>query len=129
MRYLALDIGTRRTGVAYLDTDIGIALPFDTLEHTSQEEMVERVLEIVRARKIDQVLVGLPLLPSGKDGAQAAISRSAGALIAKSGVVVEYRDERYTTPKKSGGKHTPPAGEIDGDAAAACILLNSLKTS
>ncbi|MEN9561714.1 MAG: Holliday junction resolvase, partial [Candidatus Parcubacteria bacterium] len=40
MRYLALDIGLRRTGVAYGD-DNRIALPLDTLEHDSMQELHE----------------------------------------------------------------------------------------
>ena len=35
MRYLALDVGTRRTGIAYLDEDVGVPLPLNTINHTS----------------------------------------------------------------------------------------------
>lgn len=122
MKVLALDIGTRRTGVAYLDSDVGIPLPLETLRHTSDDALVDAVLTIVRERKIDRVIVGLPLLPSGSEGAQAAVSRAIGARIAQRGIDVEYCDERYTTPKSISG--SPPLSAYDGDAAAACTLLN-----
>ncbi len=128
MRTLALDVGTRRTGVAYLDTDTGIPLPLDTLTHVSESALVDAVLEIVRTRKIDRVIVGLPLLPSGDEGAQTRVSRTIGDAIARAGVAVEYGDERYTTPGGKTHKHTVTTSEFDGDAAAACELLNGLKT-
>ena len=129
MRYLSLDVGTRRTGVAYLDSDTGIPLPLDTLTHLSENELVEAVMEILRLRKIDRVIVGLPLLPSGDEGAQTSVSRSIGDAIAAKGVAVQYRDERYTTASGKAHKHTVSQSEFDGDAAAACELLNGLKTA
>lgn len=122
MKVLALDIGTRRTGVAYLDSEVGIPLPLDTLIHTTDDMLNDAVLKIVRERKIDRVIVGLPLLPSGEEGAQAAVSRRVGERIAQSGVAMEYRDERYTTPNSTADG--PPPSSFDGDAAAACKLLN-----
>ena len=129
MKYLALDIGLRRTGVAYLDTDVAVPLPLDTLTHVSENELIEAVMEIVRARKIDRVIVGLPLLPSGEEGAQTSVSRSIGDAIAAKGVALQYRDERYTTASGKAHKHTVSQSEFDGDAAAACELLNGLKTA
>lgn len=129
MRILSLDIGTRRTGMAYLDTDVGIPLPLDTLVHASEDALVTAVMDLVRARKIDRVIVGLPLLPSGDDGAQSAISRRIGARLAQSAVAVEYKDERYTTPSGKDHKNAIPKRYLDGDAAAACELLHTLKRS
>ena len=128
MRYLALDIGTRRTGVAFLDTDVGIPLPLDTISHTSQDELIHDVMEIVTVRNIHRVVIGLPRLPSGDEGEQAAVSRRAGECIAKKGVDVQYVDERYTTPRSQMHKNTIAPSAFDGDAAAACELLNSIKT-
>lgn len=124
MRLLALDIGTRRTGIAYLDTDVGIPLPLDTVEHQTQEELIEDVMKMYHDRKIDRVIVGLPKLLSGKEGSQSEISRCVGALLEKQGVTVTYADERYSTPRKAGHKHALPDRFIDGDASAACAILS-----
>lgn len=129
MRYLSLDVGTRRTGVAWLDDSVGIPLPLNTLTHASENELVEAVMEIVQVRKIDRVIVGLPLLPSGEEGAQTKISRTIGDAIGVKGVAVQYADERYTTAGGKAHKHTVSQSEFDGDAAAACELLNALKTA
>ncbi len=124
MRTLALDIGTRRTGIAFLDTTIGIPLPLDTVHHMSEEELVSAVMEIIRHRKVETVIVGLPRLPSGEEGEQARESRKVGTLLASAGAAVEYRDERHTSPRSSQHKHAIPTRKIDGDATAACALLS-----
>ena len=124
MRFLSLDIGTRRTGVAYLDTDVGIPLPLDTLIHTSSSELVTAVMEIVRERKIDRIIVGLPLLPSGDEGSQANISREVGSSLGKHGLTIEYADERYSSPRNSAHKNVIPSKNYDGDASAACAILS-----
>ena len=124
MRYLALDIGTRRTGIAYLDTDVRVPLPLDTIHHTSEIELVDAVLPIIRHRKVDRVLVGLPLLLSGDEGEQAKESRKVGALLEAASFPVDYVDERYTTPRHSPHKNALPTQKIDGDAAAACALAS-----
>ncbi len=121
MRYLSLDIGTRHTGMAYLDTDVGISLPLDTVHHTGVAQLIEEVMIIVRARRVDTVVIGMPLLLSGTEGSQAVFVKSVGEKIEDAGVAIRFVDERYTTPKS--GKH---AGGVDGDAVAACQLLASI---
>ena len=126
MKFLALDIGTRRTGVAYLDEEIGIPLPLEMIVHASCKDLIAAVQKILRARRIDCVIVGLPLLPSGAQGAQAAISRGVGELLKRGGWTVQYVDERYSTPRRSAHAKTLLAFHVDGDAAAACALLEVL---
>ena len=114
MLQLALDIGTKRTGVAFLDDAVGVPVALPTIEHADTEDLLAAVLLICRERSIDEVIVGLPLLPSGKEGKQAKISRAFAELLESAGVAVSYRDERYTTIREEG---------VDRDAAAAVQLL------
>ncbi|MEK7217905.1 MAG: Holliday junction resolvase RuvX [Patescibacteria group bacterium] len=125
MRYLALDIGTKRTGVAFLDDDIGIPLPLETFPSSSKEEFMERVMEIIAQRTVDQVYVGLPRLPSGEEGSQARIVRHYAALLEERGIPLQFVDERYTTPRKAKTqkKRQLPLGMTDLDSAAACEIL------
>jgi putative transcription antitermination factor YqgF len=114
MHLLALDIGTRRTGIAFVDTDVGVPLPLDTLVFDSQEEMVHAVTEIARERSVNQIVIGLPLLPSGEEGSQVDYVRSCAEDFIAEGFEIVFLDERYTTS---------PSGDYDGDARAACELL------
>ncbi len=114
MRILALDIGLRRTGVAFCDETNGIPFPLDTLQHSSLEEFAELVGRLVSERSIGTILIGLPLLPSGAEGEQSTSVRQYAAALESLGVEVEFLDERYTTPHSTLG---------DGDALAASSIL------
>ncbi|ALM09818.1 MAG TPA: Holliday junction resolvase RuvX [Candidatus Peribacter riflensis] len=116
-RLLALDIGTKRTGVAYLDDAVGVPLPLDTLQHRSTAALVAQLEQLIRARSIDQLIIGLPLLPSGEEGSQARLVRSVAAEIGSLGLPILLKDERYTTPR---------GPQSDPDAIAALNLLSTV---
>lgn len=119
MNLLALDIGKRRTGVAFATTKDGIPLALDTLAHASDKELLTKVGEIAKTKRADELILGLPLLPSGEEGAQVEFVRSVGQELQKMGFLVSYLDERYSTP--SGRR--PEDREIDADSASACQIL------
>ena len=114
MRLLSLDIGRHHTGIAFYDDATGIPLPLDTITHESVEALVDHVHALIRSRSIDRIIIGLPLLPSGEEGEQVSFVREIGSVLASAGIPLSYVDERYTTPR---------ASISDGNAAAACSLL------
>lgn len=111
---LALDVGTRRTGVALLDPRVGFPMPLDTIQHKDIDALREQVFAIIAQREITDIIVGLPLLPSGAVGSQAQMATDFAASLREKGLNVTMRDERYTTSKRA---------SFDGDAAAAMTLL------
>ena len=115
MKTIGLDVGARRTGVAFLDSATGITLPLDTLRHVHEAELVSNVARLAKERGVDRVVVGLPLLPSGEEGEQARFVRAIALRLEKEGLAVSLLDERYSTDRPSG---------YDKDAAAACHLLS-----
>lgn len=116
MRTLGLDIGMHRTGVAFNDDTVNIPFPLDTIVTDTKEEMVAQVEMIARDRKVDRIVVGLPLLPSGDEGSQALYVRSCTVDLEALGLPIDFLDERYTTVHSK---------EFDGDARAACQLLQT----
>ena len=112
---LALDIGKRRTGVALYDSASGVPLPLDTIAHHSSEELVTRVASLCHERKAGHIVVGLPLLLSGKEGAQSSFVRSVSEAL-EALAPVTFLDERYSTPREN---------DSDPDAAAACGILTT----
>ncbi|TSC79659.1 MAG: putative holliday junction resolvase [Candidatus Peregrinibacteria bacterium Gr01-1014_25] len=114
MRLLSLDVGGKRTGVAYYDDATDIVLPLDTITHPSDEMLIEHVRALCSERNIDRVIVGLPLLPSGKEGAQSRATRAVADRLQATGIDVLLLDERYTTEALD-----------NPDAAAACTLLRT----
>ena len=116
MRVLALDIGSRRTGVAYLDEETNIPLPLETLSHKSEIELLSKLESLIRERKIGRLIVGLPLLLSGKEGSQAKFVRDVMGKLNSLPVTVSFIDERFSTPSGKTG---------DPDAYAAWNLLQT----
>ncbi len=114
VRLLALDIGTKRTGVAYLDEDVGVPLPLATIHHANVDALLSQLETLIHERKIDRLIVGLPLLPSGLEGAQSDFVHSIAVQLQARGWPVTLKDERYTTPRGKSG---------DPDAIAALNLL------
>ncbi len=128
-RVLGLDVGMRRTGVAFMDTEsIGFPLAMPTISHTTTKELLGNLAEIIRAKKITQVVLGLPFLPSGDEGSQSTYVRSVGEALQKENVTVAYIDERYTTRKTSPQVH-PKKGRgenaVESDSLAAIAILEA----
>ena len=115
---LALDIGTARTGLAFGDDAHGFIVALGTCRHKTTEALADHVLHIIGEKHIDQLVIGLPLLPSGEEGKQAGITREAASVIERrSGLSPEFIDERYTT------KAAPSGLKSDPDAESACQIL------
>ncbi|MEQ1849130.1 MAG: Holliday junction resolvase RuvX [Candidatus Peribacteraceae bacterium] len=115
MRLLSLDIGMRRTGVAFAEEETGIVMVLDTIEHTSTDQLVTRVTEIAKTRGIGLIVVGLPILLGGEEGSQAKYVREVIEMIRmRTGLPVSSIDERYTN------ESSPKSVK---DAKAACEII------
>lgn len=114
MKYLGLDLGNKRTGVAFADSQDDILFSLETIHHTSTEELVDAIKSFVTQRQIDEVVLGLPLLLGGTEGAQATHTREVAKALEEAKIPYSLLDERYT----SGSQR-----DIDKDAAAACQIL------
>jgi putative holliday junction resolvase len=131
MRVLALDLGTRRIGVAVSDASGTLASPVGAIERSpSRSDDHRRVADLVAEHQAELVLVGLPLSLDGSTGpaARQALAEVTD-LEAVLTVPVETRDERFTTVTADrhlaaqGVKSRQRRGRID--AAAATVLLQS----
>lgn len=129
MRYLALDLGDRRIGLALSDPTGLLARPFMTLRRASRAEDFARLNALVAEQQVGTVVVGLPLNLDGSDSPQTAWVRDySAALAAALPVPVELWDERLTSVEaterlRERGRRPLRPGELD--AAAAAIILQS----
>lgn len=115
MNILGLDIGTRRTGVAFGSTKDDIVFSLPTIAHTSEDELLTSITRLVHDRSIDEVVLGLPLLLSGEEGSQARIVQDLAERLLDAGISCHLLDERYSTPLRT---------DIDSDAASACEIVS-----
>lgn len=117
MNILSLDIGTKRTGLAFANTDVQVPLALATLVQDSSTIWLEAILHIIQTKHITTVVVGLPLLPSGEVGSQAKFVQKRIQqlqVLLPTTVTVEFIDERYTSFHEL---------ELDQDAASATKIL------
>jgi putative pre-16S rRNA nuclease len=93
---LGVDLGRARIGLAISDELRLLAHPLETI--SANKDSVKRIAEIVRERKIDKVIVGIPRHMSGEIGqaAKEALEYT-DRLRAQLPCVVETWDERLTT--------------------------------
>jgi len=92
---MALDVGEKRIGVALSDP---LGLMAHPLEVVQRDRALERLKEIALSYGVQEVVVGLPLLPDGSLGIQAQrIREFARELEASLGLPVRYWDESFTT--------------------------------
>lgn len=98
-RWMALDIGEKRIGVAVSDPSGIIAQGVEVVTKTGkQKEDLRRLVELFRAYQCTGLVIGLPLHMSGRAGEEAQRIKEFGVLLGKEcGVTPVFWDERLTT--------------------------------
>src|SRR3989338_6747100 len=110
MKFLGLDHGDKRIGIAVSDETMTFAFPRVVLQNT--KTVFEEIKKICGDENIVKIVVGVPISFSGGKSAQAEkIEKFGKELEAFSGIPVEYENEIFTT--KIGRD----------DASAAALIL------
>ena len=97
-RVIAIDLGTKRIGVAVTDALRLSALPHATIARKGGRHDLDAIAAVVDELDAERVVLGLPLSPDGDEGraaksAHAFAERLRGAL----SVPVEMVDESFST--------------------------------
>ena len=95
---LGIDLGGKRTGLAFAETLSGLVMPIEVL-HASEGPALDSALDdAIREHGPHRLVVGLPLNMDGTEGPAAQKSRAMGATLEqRHGLPVEYQDERLTS--------------------------------
>ncbi len=97
-KYLGVDYGDRRTGLAESDASGLIATRAGILTEGGMKKTAIKVAEIARERGIKKIIVGLPKNMDGTEGNRAEVIRAFVALLAEEcDIPIELYDERMTT--------------------------------
>ena len=128
-RYLGIDYGTKRVGLALSD---GLGLTARPLEVVERSAVVKFVHELNEEYTITTLVVGLPTGLAGQEGSSAVGARALGEeLSIATGISVEYFDERFTSKLaedallQSGMRRRKRRETVD-KVAAAIILQDYL---
>lgn len=122
--FLALDFGSKRTGVAYASRLLGQARPLATIRAQSNEDRLVQVQARIVEWQPQALVVGVPFHPDGAPHDNTLLARKFGrSLRNRFKLPVFEVDERYTTTEALSD------GARDADAGAACIILEQFLRS
>lgn len=98
-RYLGIDYGSKRIGLAVGDDGARMASPVSTIAARGDVAAdVRAVLAVGAAYAVDEYVVGLPLNMDDSEGPQVRVARTFGAALAEAaGRAVHYFDERLSS--------------------------------
>lgn len=98
MRYMGLDIGDIRIGIAISDENGRIALPYDVYQRIGKKKDLRYIHELILEKAIDAVVIGLPRHMNGSLGDRALLSQEFGdKLKNRITIPIHYYDERLST--------------------------------
>lgn len=127
-RLLAIDLGTRRVGVAVSDELRITITPLPVIERRSWKHLLRRVAAVIESYDARGLVIGLPLSLDGTEGPAAKEARAVAAKFQRSLTIpVSLQDERLTTLaatahlKAAGRSDRQIEREVDGEAAAVIL--------
>ncbi|MCE5340199.1 MAG: Holliday junction resolvase RuvX [Planctomycetaceae bacterium] len=131
MRFLCIDFGDKRTGLAICDGDEILASPLQVIE--GQKTLHDEILKIAKENQVEGLVFGLPLNMDGSEGDRAVMTRKfAGAIKSRTTLPIYFQDERLSTYAagdklaQTGLTHKQKKNKIDAIAAAE-ILKNFIE--
>jgi putative Holliday junction resolvase len=135
LRTLAIDLGSRRVGLALSDAGGTIATPYEVLQVSSADQSMARVLEVIEREGVERLVLGLPLNMDDSLGPAARQTIEWGRNVAtKSGKPLVFVDERLSSfeaeqkliERKRGGEKITRKGKKERlDALAAAAFLQA----
>jgi putative Holliday junction resolvase len=129
MRWLALDVGSRRVGLAISDASENLTFPLPAVSFDHPARLAERIVSIGADREIEGVVVGVPVTASGVGKGEQRVTAVVQELRLRLTVPIETVDEHGTTgeaqarlrgagvPAKKWSSHI--------DSVAAQVILES----
>lgn len=120
---VSLDVGEKRIGVAVGDSDVRIAIPFETIEVDGNE--IRAISEIVIQEKAQILVIGYPRNQSGEPTAQTKLVEEFATKLSDIASKIVFQDESLTSvvAEQQLEAYNRPYSKADIDAQAAAIIL------
>lgn len=126
IRTLALDVGTKRIGIAVSDALGIIATPIPAISRTPEDKAIDNIKNLCQNYNAKTIVVGLPKHMNGTIGEQAEDCMNFAKNF-ESEYTIVFEDERLTSRQAErnlaavGKKYTKNKGLVDTESA--CIIL------
>lgn len=120
---LGLDVGEKRIGVAVADTNVRIAVPFETIEVDGNE--IEAISDVYSNQKAEIIVIGYPRNQSGEPTAQTKFVEDFASKLSGISSKIVFQDESLTSvlAEERLASHKRPYAKGEIDAQAAAIIL------
>jgi len=126
VRYLCLDPGRKRIGVAVSDETGLIATPLATIQVGDRQQVFKQILRYIEEEQAGKLIIGLPLHMNGDEGIEAGRARQLAKLTS---IPIDFMDERLTSVEaerlmlEAGVRRDKRKANLD--ARAAAIILQT----
>ena len=132
-RVLGVDYGSSRVGLALSDPQKIIASPLHTLINNGNDRLKKKLLEVIKKKNVEYIVIGLPIGLKGQETSQTKIVREFAEEIRSLAVPVYFQDERLSSlsAKKSLIEQNVKTGHNKSfiDSTAAAIFLQQFLDS
>lgn len=118
MNILGIDYGTKRIGLAWVQTGLDVVLPFGVMKNEKWKMEIE---EIISKEKINKIIVGLPVGLDGKENENTErVEKFIDELKFIAKIPIETVDERFSSRAADRME-----GGVSRDEKAAMVILQS----
>ena len=124
-KVMALDVGTKRIGIALSDYLQVIAIPHSFISRVPEEKAIEEIVKIAKENRVEKIVVGVPINMDGTFGGQAKDCQDFSQKLIGFDIILE--DERLTSEE---AEERLRSRKIDFrknkglvDMESACVIL------
>ena len=126
-RWLGIDQGAKRIGVAAGSTGDCIASPLKVISAVPLAAAIDQIIHLAKEYDVAGIVVGWPLNMDDTQGPQALVAQELAVQLAKAtGLDVRMWDERlssFTADQSIAGLYTRDQKKARQDAVAAAVIL------
>lgn len=125
MRYLGIDFGTKKVGLALSDEAGSMGFPHGMIPNNGR--LIDEILALIERKNVEAVVIGESRDYAGNENAVAAHAKEFASLLERrSGIRAHFEPEMLTTQEaRRDFEGVRVAGSPDVDASAAALILTS----
>lgn len=128
MRYMGIDFGTKKIGIALSDEEGSMGFPHGIIPNDGR--LIDEMLALIERKNVEAIVIGESVGMDGTENKVAKLAKEFAVLLERrSGIEVFFEPEMYTTQEARRdfeGVRMP--GSPDVDASAAALILTSYLT-
>lgn len=120
MKYLGIDFGTKKIGLATGDDESGFAFPLSVVENKDESKILTEIKKIIQTENIDEIILGKSLNQQGLENeVQKNIQDFKDKLEREVGLPVHFQNELFSSHESVRFN----MAKTNTDAQAAAIIL------